>query len=222
MAHMIRKIIPLSILLGLISTAQAGQLFRYPDAEGVPTLSTTLPAEAAQRGYDVLDANSMRLIKHVAPAPTKEQIAEMERKAAEQAEQKRLAEIAAKKAEKKRQQQAVYDHTLLTTYQSENDLIKARDNELNYRKKQIETHQSKLPELESHLVELQQQAAEQELSGKKISVNMQKRLDAAQEEVNVRKEAITRLQSEIDDLTQTYAQDLTRLKYLLELRTKSN
>ncbi|WP_438971293.1 DUF4124 domain-containing protein [Methylophaga sp.] len=216
---MIRKFVLASTCLIAFFTLSfsviAGQLYRFPDENGVLTLSRSLPPEAAQKGYDILDDDSMRLIQRVAPAPTADEIAEMETQKAVEIERQKRIELEAQEAEKQRAKQARIDRTLLVTYSTEKALIKARDKELNYRKEQIETYKSKLPDLKENLVEIQKEAADRELGGGKITTNMQKRLDAAHEEIEVRKKAIERFQAEIDVLAEKYESDLRRLRYLL-------
>ena len=127
------------------------------------------------------------------------------------------AEAQAKQAEEARQAQQAYDKTLLITYRSEADLIRARDSDIAYRQEQIEMHQQKLPDLKQYLYQLQNEAAQRELSGAKITANMQKRLDAAKEEIQVRQQAINDLKAEITQLESKYDHDLKRLKYLFKL-----
>ena len=196
----------------------AGQLYRFTDENGVITLSRSMPPTAAQRGYDIIDDRTMRLIKRVDPAPTAEQIESMKQEKKRQAELQRQAEQARNAAERARQKQAAYDRSLLITYPSETDLLRAKESDMSYRQQQINQHQSKMPELQKQLDSIQQQAAERELSGAKVTKNMQKRLDAAQEEIRVRKETIKQLQTEIDDLSAKYDRDLQRLRLLLEAK----
>lgn len=215
---MIRKILCHSIccltLVSLSFTVSAGNLYRFEDEEGVKTLSRSLPPEAAQKGYDILDDRTMRLIEQVPPAPTEEEIAEIKARQAEETERQRQQAIAEQAAAKQREKQARYDRTLMMTYPTEADLIDARDKDINYRKEQIELLSAKLPKLQQRLESLQAEAAERELSGGKVSKNMQKRLDAAQEEISVRRQAIEKYQAEIKDLSQQYQQDLERLRQL--------
>lgn len=217
-AMIIRKIpsfgTALLLLLSFTTTTQAGQLYRFSNEEGVQTLSRSLPPEAAQKGYDILDDKSMRLIERVPPALSAEEIAELEAKEAEDAERQRQADIAAKEAEKQREKQARYDRTLLITYSDEAELVKARDRDIGYRQEQIELLSAKLPQLHESLEKIQKDAAEHELSGGKITANMQKRLNAAQEEIAVREQAIKIYKAEIEELTAKYAYDLERLRVL--------
>ena len=74
------KFICLGLFLTLTSLAsQAGQVYRFKDDSGVKTMSKTLPPYAAQQGYEILDDTSLRVIEKVAPALTKEEIAEFKR-----------------------------------------------------------------------------------------------------------------------------------------------
>ncbi len=201
-------------LLFMSYSVSAGPLYRFPDENGVLTLSRSLPPEAAQKGYDVLDDKSMRLIERVAPAPTADEIAEIEAQKVQAIAQQKQAKIDAKLAE----EQARVDRTLLITYPTEQDLINARDKDLAYREEQIKTYQSKLPILQKNLEQIQKEAAEHELSGGKITPNMQKRLDAAHEEIAVRKLAIEKYQAEVDALSAQYEAELNRLRQLLNKR----
>lgn len=223
---MIRNFLSHSIcilsLLTISLSAIADRLYRFPDENGVLTLSRSLPPEAAQKGYVILDDKTMRVIERVAPAPTEEEIAEIKAQQAKAKEQEKQAKLEAEQAQKHRQQQASFDRTLLITYPTEQDLIDARDKDINYRKEQIDLHLAKLPKLEQHLIAVQKQAAARELSGSKISDNMQKRLDAAHEEIAIRNQAIQQYRAEIESLSAEYATELERLRYLLQRRSERN
>lgn len=217
-AMIIRKITSfgtaLLLQVAFTSTVQAAQLYRFPNEEGIPTLSRSLPPEAAQKGYDILDDKTMRLLEHVPAALSAEEIADLEAKEAEDAERQRQADIAAKEAEKQREKAARYDRSLLITYSSEAELMSARDNDIGYRKEQIDLLSSKLPQLHESLETVQKDAAERELSGGKVTPNMQKRLSAAQEEIAVREQAIKIYQAEIEELNAKYDFDLERFRVL--------
>jgi hypothetical protein len=217
---MIRKL-TLFLLLSLSSLSiSAAQLYRFPDENGVMTLSTTLPSSASQKGYDIIDAETMRLIERVPAALTEQELLEQAAQQKVEEEARMQADEQARLAEEARQAQYAYDKTLLITYRSEADLVRARDSDIAYRQEQIEMHQQKLPELKQYLYQLQNEAAQRELSGAKITANMQKRLDAAKEEIQVRQDAIDGLNTEITQLENKYDRDLERLNYLLKLNRK--
>lgn len=206
--------IALVLLFAFTATSQAAQLYRFTNEEGVQTLSHSLPPDAAQNGYDILDDKTMRLIERVPPALSAEEIADLEAKEAEEAERQRQADLAAKEAEKQRQKQALDDQTLLISYSSEADIIAARDRDINYRKEQIALLSAKLPQLRESLKKVQKDAAERELSGGTVTTNMQKRLNAAQEEIAVREQAIEIYEAEIEELNAKYNADIERFRVL--------
>lgn len=223
---MIRKIIQTSmsslILISLSAPVYAGKLYRFPDEEGVPTISRTLPPAAAQKGYDILDDKSLRVLERVAPALTDEQIAEQERQIQLEKEKKRQAEIAEKLAQEQRAKQAIEDKNLLASYQTEQDLISARDTDIQQRQTLLEKTLEIKAKLEQDLINFQQQAADQELSGTPISKNSQKRLQATQTRLDNNTNLIEQLNSEIAELTKQYDGELVRLRELLQRRKQSH
>lgn len=213
------KPISIAILLSIINLPiHAGQLYRYPDSDGVLTISKRLPPYAAQKGYDILDEKSLHLLEQVAPALTAEQITELEHQLAKQKEANRLAEIATKEELERSKKQYIYDQNLIARYQSEQDLIEARDTDLSYRKTQIEETTKKLSQNKKDLYQLQQQAAERELSGRSLSANLNKHLIATQNSLLNNEADLERLKMEIKQLSVQYEADLVRLKQLLSAK----
>jgi len=221
--------ISLSVIL---SPTVAGKLYRFPDENGVTTLSRELPPAASQKGYDILDDQSFRLIEHVEPALTSEQIIELEREIEKQkqieAEAQRQALIAQEKAAieqkqlaRQQQEQTINDQNLLASYGSEQDLIDARDESINHRQLQLVEITDKQGQLKQKLVNLQQQAADLELSGKDNTANLQNRLDSTQQEIENTINLIKQLNEEITQLTEQYATDLTRLRELLQVKNNA-
>ncbi|RKZ97640.1 MAG: DUF4124 domain-containing protein [Gammaproteobacteria bacterium] len=216
------KPIGIALLLSIISLPiYPGQLYRYLDSDGVLTISKRLPPYAAQKGYDILDEKSLHLIDRVAPALTAKQISTLEHQLAEQKEANRLAEIAAKEELDRNKKQYIYDQNLIARYQSEQDLIEARDVDLSYRKTQIEETTKKLSQNKKNLYQLQQQAAERELSGRALSANLNKRLTATQNSILNNETDLERLKMEVKQLTIQYEADLVRLKQLLSVNKNS-
>ncbi|MCB2426492.1 DUF4124 domain-containing protein, partial [Methylophaga sp. TMB456] len=130
-------------------------------------------------------------------------------------EQQKQAEEAARIAAEKRRKQAIYDHNLLSAYQSEQDLLNERDEDLQYRENRIEILKAKRKGLQQRLQQVQQQAADNELSGLGLSPNLQSRLKAAQQELDNNQSSLQQLQTEIDALNMQYELDQQRLRELL-------
>lgn len=204
-----------AVLSTLSLTSNAGPLYRFLDEEGVSTTSRSLPPSAAQKGYDILNDKTLRLIERIPPALTDEQIAEEERLITEQKEADHLAEIKAEEEIKQQKQQDTYDNNLLAIYPAEENLIKKRDDVLTYNQTQIEKIKANLEKSKQYSHTLQQQAAEQELAGQELSVNLKKRLQANRDDIQNNENSIERLNMETQQLTEQYSTDLTRLQYLL-------
>jgi len=212
-----RFILILLVLFPAVSTA--AQMYRYIDSNGTPTLSKSLPADAAQRGYDILDDRTMRLIERVPAALTEAELEkEAERLSAEQALREKAEKEAKSQAEIRRQQR-LYDRNLLAIYRSEHELVSAREAELSQWQSRISVLEERRPVLERRLRALQQQAAERELSGARMSENLQKRLQAAEEELVNNRNLTAELEAEYIRLTQQYKMDHERLLQLLEARS---
>jgi hypothetical protein len=185
-------------------------------------MSKILPPHAAQNGYDILDEKSFRLIEHVEPALTPEQIIEEEKRITAQQESDRLAEIAEKTRQEQLRQKIIYNNNLLASYQSEQDLLRAKDTELTYLKNLQTKTENFLAKNTEKLHQLQQQAAEIEISGKSITANFQKRLDAVQQELDQNHAEIKRLQSEIKTRDLQFDTDLINLRELLSSQQDIN
>ncbi len=210
------------LLISASLSAYAGQVYRFKDNHGVTTMSKTLPPYAAQKGYEVLDEVSLRVIEQVAPALTKAEIAEYNRQQAAQKEQQRQAEIKAQKDQERHRQAVLYDNDLRASYSSEDDLLKKRQTELLYFQNQIEKTQTYLKRNNDKLRDYQQQAADIELSGRTVSGNLKKSLIATKQEINNNQIELERLAIENAATIKRYEQALIRLKQLLGTETSES
>ncbi|AFJ02784.1 hypothetical protein Q7C_1636 [Methylophaga frappieri] len=207
-------------LLAIVSVSEAGQLFRFKDESGTPTLSKHLPSEAAQKGYDILDDETMRLIERIPPALTEAELAEQAVRAEKQAEQRAIAEQQAKVEAERQRQQRLYDSNLLALYRSEAELDAAQDKELSYLIEKQNLLKDKIPDLEQKLIRIQQEAAQREIEGQSISNNLQKRLMAAGQELTNHQKMHREISTELEQARQQYADDRQRLRYLLERKKR--
>ena len=204
-----------TVLITTHLAAHAGQVFRFQGANGVLTMSKTLPPYAAQKGYTILDDTSMRVIEKVAPALTKSEITEYNHQQATNKEQQQLVVMEAKKQAERHRQAMLYDSDLKASYRSEEDLLKKRETELLYFDNQIDKTKAYLTKNNDKLHQFQRQAANIELSGRSISRNLKKRLVATEQEINNNKMELTRLTAENEASIKRFDQDLLRLKVLL-------
>ncbi len=204
---MLKSVLKLSLCL-LISyaiPASAGYLYRYTAPNGGTVITNTLPADIGQQGnYDVLNGQTMRLIKHVDPAPTAEELLIIE---AEKA--------AAEAAAEAKKQQVKDDANFLETHYSEANFIKVRDYEFSKRDKELLAAIDKQKQLLANQRDLQARAAEQELSGQPLSEQLVSNLEIVANNLMLNKQFITKQEAEKAERVIWYEDNLARLKRLL-------
>lgn len=193
----------LSLLLTLPVSA-AGNLYRFKDGSGNPTISQSLPAEALQRGYQILNSSG-RVLETVAPALTEAQIA------AKKAREQELARQA-EQAEK----QKVIDRQLLRTYSHPDDVIKALKRKLGQMRSLISLKQGNIVSLKAQVRQEQSRAANVERSGREIPSAILTRINSLQAEITETKAEIARQKKDIDSLVAEYETKTSRLEKLTE------
>jgi len=201
----------LSLLLIISLPAEAGKIYRYTDNNGVSTLSKSLPPYAAQKGYDILDETSLRLIERV---HTREELIQIQQKQdiKDQIKEQEQQRIEAEK--QRRLDQRIRDKNLIARYPSLEVFTKSRDDDLNYRQGQISDESELLKNNKKRLAELQTKAAELEISGDQVGETLNKQLSNAQKEIDNNKAFIHREYEEKRLITQQYIVDFERLKQL--------
>lgn len=200
--------IVLAFLLSIMSLpSHAGKIYRFLDENGVSTLSKVLPPYAAQKGYDILDDKSFRLIERVMTSEESSKI---------NAEETRLAKLKEEEDQRKLKR-LINDRSLLDRYPDDRVMIKARDTDLAFIQKQITDVTEHQAASTQKLRNLQQNAAEAELAGQPVSSGLEKNLAAARNEIAYDKLHIKRLQAEHTLTAAQYDVDLTRLRELLNI-----
>ncbi|MDO7597503.1 MAG: hypothetical protein MUR51_07440 [Pseudomonadota bacterium] len=216
---------PVSLLALALSLSSmpsyAGNIYRFHDKNGVSTLSKTLPPYASQQGYEILDDKSFRVIERV--MSTKESI---EQSNAEQlaAPAKRLEQQEQLKQEQRKRldkEQKIVDQNLLDIYPSVQDLIKTRDDYFAYINKQIADTNLQHDHLQQKLHQLQQAAAEKELSGKPISNKLNEQIETAQKDIVDNELHLENLQNDNLNSSHQYEHDLIRLRQLQSMRREA-
>ncbi len=208
-------IIVLSFLLSVISLpSHAGKIYRFLDKNGVSTLSKVLPPYAAQQGYDILDDKSYRII---------ERVLTLEELSKKNAEEQRIADLKEEEEKLKAEQQQrrleriINDRSLVDRYPDDRVMIKARDTDLAFIKKQIADVKEHQEANRNKLHKLQQSAAEAELAGQTVSSGVEENLAAARNEILNDELHIERLQAEYTLTAAQYEVDLARLRELLNI-----
>jgi hypothetical protein len=183
-----------SLLLGLLLPfgAQATELYRYVDDQGVTVLSRQgVPPEFIGKGYEVLNDQG-RVVKVIAPAPTAEE------------RQRLLAEKA----------RASSDAQLLRLYSSPADVDRARTRKLAELDSLIGVARGNLQSARTQQANLQSQAAEHERSGRQVPSSLLTQIDAQKAEQQRLQNDINRYQASRQQAEASFAADHARLSEL--------
>lgn len=210
----------LSFALPLASLpSYAGNIYHFIDKNGVATLSKTLPPYAAQQGYEVLDEKTLRVVERVLT-----QSETIEQHNAEQviAQEKQLQQEKLEQQQRLQQEQRTFDQNLLEVYPSVQDLIKTRDEQLADINKQIFNSLAQQSVIQKNLLQLQQSAAEQELSGQSVSSELNQRIETTQQEVVDNQLHLNSLRSDNIKSSQQYENELIRLRQLRNIPQETN
>ena len=199
-----RKICYLLVLPALLTatTALAERMYKWVDENGQVHYTNQLPPEASKQERRVINDQGRTLKVYRAP-----------RTAEEKAEDKRLAELEARK-EKLREQRRIHDRSLLATYSSQEDMLLARDGKLSSIESLIQLTDSRITSMQERLLLLSDEAAEYERSGKQLPASLQQQIRNLREQISKNKEFSTDKQLEMEDIRQQFDSDIKRFNEL--------
>ena len=149
----------------------AERMYKWVDENGQVHYSNQVPPEASKTERKVINEQG-RTVK-VYSAPKTE---------AEKAEEKRLAELEAKK-QKILEQRRIHDRSLLATYSSAEDMQLARDGKLSSVESLIQLTNSRVASMQERLLQLSDDAAEYERSGKPLPAPLQQQIKNLREQI---------------------------------------
>ena len=174
-------------------------LFRYKNDQGKMVMTSVLPPEIAEKGYDIVTISG-EVVQHVEPAPPPEK-------------REAMQEAAAKAVE-----QAKYDKALVLKYGSLAELMKAQ-------KRKSEESDAKLSVLTSNLTDIKNQielqlstAAKYEREGRVVPDTVLKSLEALYASQEQTEDSIKLKKNEIDEEKKRFDFELNRYKQLKGLR----
>lgn len=184
------------LMLGAAMNADAAQLYRYINDNGVTVLDRSVPPQFVSRGYEVLDMDGR--VKEVIPAA----LSPEERQAQRAAEQ-----------EQQRQRSA--DETLLRLYSSVADLDRAHNRQVQQIEGLIASIEAGLLTLQSQRDDVQSRAASQERAGREVDAQLLRQLDSIDAERRRLERQITANRTEIETVNAAFASRRERLAQLL-------
>jgi hypothetical protein len=203
--HMNPTLIALLLSTLLLSTAQAGKLYKWVDDEGQVHYSDKLPPTDAPRAHSHLDERGIT-IGSVGAAKTDEEIQQ-------EAEMERLRRERQQLIDKQRAD----DRVLLRTFRSEDDIIMTRDGQLQAVDTNIKVTRGNIKRLKLKLEEMQHQAAAMELSGRRISKAFKEELENKNQALKDAYQSIINREHDKERIRTSFAQDQKRFRELKQL-----
>ncbi|XOZ32141.1 DUF4124 domain-containing protein [Halomonadaceae bacterium KBTZ08] len=194
----------LTALCLLLATPVSAEMYRYETEEGKTVMSNTLPREALEQGYEVLDSNG-RVVEKVPPPPTEEELAKRRR---ERERQKRL--------EKKREERKKRDRRLLRQYSAPDDAVRALHRKLKERFGTVQLKLANIKSIEDQIAELQSRAANQERAGEQVPEKLRDKMKRLRAE---KATLLNEIRNEIDEAEKTrdkYRDRIERLETLTD------
>ena len=194
---MLRVVIGLSLvwLLAQQSLAAGNVYYRYINSEGVKAMSHTLPAEYAQKGYEVVSLKG-KVIEVVPPSRT---AADIERLALQNSSAISLAR---------------WDKSLRLRYSRVSDIEAAKQRKLAEINTNIDILNGNINKLSTQLQLQQGQAASAERKGYEVSSKLLSNINNLELELKTTSEQVATRRQEYVALTDKYNQDIKRFNLI--------
>jgi hypothetical protein len=206
------RIFGIAVFLGctLPLNCYAGKLYKWVDDEGRTHYSDKLPPSETHRARSQLDQQGVT-IKEVDAAKTDEEIKQEQEQERLRLERQRVLE-----------KQQAQDRVLLRTFRTEDDILMTRNGQLQAVEAHIRVTQSNIKRLKATLDDMQQHAAQRELSGKRVPAVMLKNIEIKQRALKDAYKSIIEREHHKNRIRQSFAQDLKRFRELKKLRSSDN
>lgn len=196
----------LATTLLLLSSAADAKIVCWTNSEGIRECGNTVPPEYAQKERRTINERGMTTDVQER-AKTAEEIA---------AEKARLAEeerIKREEEERQRKQDS-YDRVLLSTYLTEEDIIRSRDRQSASFDATIEVTRITIDKLDEKLTEEKKKAANYERNGKPLPERLQQDIASLQEQIDAKNRFIAAKEAEKKKLHEKYEADMARFREL--------
>ena len=182
--------------------ASAERIFKWVDETGKVQYGDRVPPQYATSERSVINDQG-RTVKIYEAAKTPEEKAEAAILEKQRAEEKKRAE-----------QQAMQDHSLLSTYSSEEDMLMVRDSKVASMETLIQLTNSRIDSMEKRLNELTNDAAEFERSGKRLPEGLVNQMKNTKEQIQQNEQFVKNKEIEKEQIAQKFDQDIRRYREL--------
>ncbi len=186
----------------LAATDSRGSVFyRYINDDGVKVMNHTLPAEYAQKGYQVVSLKG-KVIEVVDPAPTAEEAAKL---ALENSSKAELEE---------------WDKSLRRRYSRVTDIEAAKKRKMASIHTNINILSGNLSKLNVQLQQQQGQAANSERRGHKVPEKLLTNIANLELEIKTTEDQIATRNNEFEELSEKFDRDIERFKIISQKNSR--
>jgi Holliday junction resolvase RusA-like endonuclease len=194
----------LILLPALLSGGEvlAERIYKWVDENGEIQYGDRVPPQYATTERSVINDQGRTVKVYEAPKSPEEK-AEAQALVKQQTEERKIAE-----------QQAVRDHSLLSTYSSEEDMLMARDSKVASVETLIQLTNSRLDSMQKRLNELANDAAEFERSGKKLPEGLVNQMKNLKEQIEHNEDFLKTKQKEKELIASKFDEDIKRYREL--------
>jgi hypothetical protein len=208
MKHFLPRLACLILLPALLSggTAFAERIYKWVDDNGKVQYGDRVPPQYASKERTVIDDQG-RIVKIYPAAKTPEEKAAADALAKQKAKQEKLD-----------QQQSLRDHTLLSTYSSEQDMLMARDGKVASVETLIQLTNSRIEIMKKRLAELTEDAAEFERSGKKLPEGLLSQIKTIRDQIQKNEDFANKKRLEKEQIAHRFDEDIKRYRELTSRR----
>ena len=186
----------------LSGTALGERLYKWVDPDGQVHYSNRVPPEAAKQRREVINEQGRTVKVYRAPLTPEEKL-----------EEERLAELEKKKRELA-EKRAIHDRSLLATYSNTDDMYVAMQGKLEAVESLIKLTNSRVNSLQNRLLELTEEAASYERSGRQLPGNLQRQISNLRDQIDQNKAFVEDKKLEMEDIRLQSEADIRRFKEL--------
>ena len=186
-------------LLSCVFSAQA-KMYKWIDENGDMHFGDKIPQKYLAKEHDVLNERGMK-VKHK----------EAEKNAQEKAEEQRL-EQERKKSVLEVQKKKKLDRVLLDAYDSENDLIIARDSRLDAVSTQIRLSEAIISESNKKIKSMEERVAQIKVSGREVPGNLYVNLENEKQQVATQTRVMQSHKKRGDEISEKYNDYIKRFR----------
>ncbi|MCW8942074.1 MAG: DUF4124 domain-containing protein [Gammaproteobacteria bacterium] len=190
----------LSVVLFSCAFSAQAKMYKWVDENGQMHFGDKIPQKYLAKEHDELNERGMK-VKH----------REAEKNAKEKAEEQRL-EQERKQAELELQKKKKLDRVLLDAYDTEDDLVAARDSRLEAVATQIQLSEAFISESNKKIKSMEEQVAEIKVSGRDVPDNLYASLENEKQQVATQTRVMQTHKKRSDEISEKYNDYIKRFR----------